>query len=401
MWVHRDKLVAIEQREAREKGINLPADHSRLRKRESDHDTEQTPHRVRSDHSSVNEKRQKVDSPSSIEDEKWTNEVHSSWDPRTPEEIAQDPYEEGIQSPRYTHHGLRSSSSRIPLATSSPLPIAPEHLARNTPLPRKRDMSGNWDEDGLVYSKIRSRSHSMGSQVLLDDGEPVSSAPNSPTRTSPIKARIPTKTNPTSGPKKASVSSRNGSTAYKPRVSSSTPRGSPAQRPSTRSGSDGRPTTAVNRPPGDAPWLASMYKPDPRLPPDQQILPTHAKRLQQEQWEREGKPGSTFDREFAPLAVYPSEENTMPVVPDLPAENPDEKFSGDEHSTTWPLKPPPTEVSKQANGTTEHAGYSTIPKVQTTPSIGPIHSPKLPQPMQVQQPVKQEKEKGCGCCIIM
>src|ERR1700755_2777293 len=41
-----------------------------------------------------------------------------------------------------------------------------------------------------------------------------------------------------------------------------------------------------------------MYKPDPRLPPDQQLLPTHAKRLAQEQWEKEGKVGTVYDREF-------------------------------------------------------------------------------------------------------
>jgi len=39
------------------------------------------------------------------------------------------------------------------------------------------------------------------------------------------------------------------------------------------------------RPEGDAPWLAEMYKPDPRLPQEEQIIPTHAKRLAREKEE--------------------------------------------------------------------------------------------------------------------
>ena len=47
--------------------------------------------------------------------------------------------------------------------------------------------------------------------------------------------------------------------------------------------------------------MISAYKPDPRLPPDQQLLPTVAKRLQQEKWEQEGKFGNIYDKEFRPL----------------------------------------------------------------------------------------------------
>lgn len=41
-----------------------------------------------------------------------------------------------------------------------------------------------------------------------------------------------------------------------------------------------------------------MYKPDPRLPPDQQMLPTHAKRLQQEQWDAARKESEIRQREL-------------------------------------------------------------------------------------------------------
>lgn len=61
---------------------------------------------------------------------------------------------------------------------------------------------------------------------------------------------------------------------------------SPSIRPRSRLGLEPRPSTGVNRPEGEAPWLATMYKPDPMLPQDQQIIPTHAKRQQQLQWEQ-------------------------------------------------------------------------------------------------------------------
>ena len=62
-----------------------------------------------------------------------------------------------------------------------------------------------------------------------------------------------------------------------------------------------------------------MYKPDPRLPPEQQLLPTHAKRLQQQQIELaqkeadarareqrriDGKASPQLPREFSPLAEH-------------------------------------------------------------------------------------------------
>ena len=57
-----------------------------------------------------------------------------------------------------------------------------------------------------------------------------------------------------------------------------------------------------------------MYKPDPRLPPDQQIIPTHAKRQQQAQWSEAGAIPTTYDREFSPLAVQTENELKQPAV---------------------------------------------------------------------------------------
>lgn len=152
-----------------------------------------------------------------------------------------------------------------------------------------------------------------------------------------------------------------------------------------------------------------MYKPDPRLPPDQQILPTHAKRLQQEQWEKEGKYASTYDKEFAPLAIHTHEGLKQSTSPEPAVE----KETDDD---AWPLKAAPK--YNDANGRpetsgTDHGGYSTMPKVQNTPPIGMAPSPKT-----VQKPTKSEGPpptrplpgppeedelvgKGCGCCIVM
>lgn len=45
-------------------------------------------------------------------------------------------------------------------------------------------------------------------------------------------------------------------------------------------------TAPTAQPEGEAPWIADMYKPDPRLPQDEQIIPTHAKRLAREKEDR-------------------------------------------------------------------------------------------------------------------
>ena len=398
MWVHRDKLVAIEQREAREKGIHLPPDHSGNVTGHAQQNPVYNLHRGQASFPTT-ARRGSWHSPSGVEDGDREVQAPSPFDIRTPEEIAQDYYEQNIPLPTHAQNGLRSSSSRIPLATSSPLPIPHEHLARNTPLSRKRDTSGHWDEDGLVYNKTRSRTQSVGSQVLLDEREPLSSSPDSPPQTSPAKAKTSMKPLPNST-KKAVTSVRNASGPYKSRTSSGAPRGSPAQRPGSRSGSDVRPATAVNRPAGDPPWLASMFKPDPRLPPDQQILPTHAKRLQREQWEREGKPGQTFDQDLLPLATY-HDQNVQEQNASQPStESAGEKQQSEERNVTWPLKTSSSDVTR-TNNNNDHAGYSTMPKVSSSPSAMALHSPKLPQSSRIQQTVQPEREKGCGCCIVM
>lgn len=343
-----------------------------------------------------------------------TGEEPMNHDLRTPEEIAADPYENHAH-PNY-QHGLRSSSSRIPLSKSSPLPVPQEHIERSTPLPRKRGASGNWselNEDGLRYNKLRNRSYSQGSQVLLDDIEGMGSPsqPNSPQspqqgyQTSPSKSRNPSKADPSPGQRKLSTPGSTSTSTPKPRTMSG---GTTNKRPPTRSGSEGRPPTAINRPEGDPPWLATMYKPDPRLPPEQQIIPTHAKRLQQEQWERERK---ALDNQPKTLPQKPAIEDlglppsvTDPATRTTRTKSPQQQPQTSQNSSSpWPLKPNGGAAGSIRSFTGEHAGYSTVPRVQNTPPIGAMPSPRLPQPMKVHEPIQQpmEEEKGCGCCVVM
>ncbi|MCJ1337873.1 hypothetical protein MMC09_003157 [Bachmanniomyces sp. S44760] len=425
-WIHRDKLALIESQEMQQAGISIPA--PTLEPAGQRQPLNGIPS-VRDPSGRLASRR--TPSPETEDYEEAERPFYE--DPRSPEEIAMDPFELGPAQPIY-QHGLRSSSSRIPLSTSSPVPVPHEHLARHTPLPRKRGASGNWnglEDDAIAYRGSRSRSQSVGSQFLLDDREVTNASPTPDSRPtsqeavplSPSKVKPPSKAYPPSGSRKTS---RN--------FSGGTPKASPAnRRPGSRAGLDGRPSTSMNRPEGDPPWLATMYKPDPMLPPDQQILPTHAKRMQQEQWVQEGRSGSTYDRDFTPLAVH-TQDGLQPPSPAAPQseysqqpridqgqsqsrmENPPEE----QRNASWPFQEtdstPITRAERaRSNGSpatanttaNANAGYSTIPKMQNTPPIGsgPMPSPKLPQPMQVQEPLKQKeeesKDKGCCSCVVM
>jgi len=426
-WIHRDKLAKIESEELQQAGIQLPyatrsgmkAGSSTRGQSAEQHDSNGTNgvHQTEPWLSARDEKRQRVPSPAPVVDEgeDIKEEEPMSYDLRTPEEIAADPYEHGGPSKLYINQTLKKSTSRIPVLTSSPLPIPQEHIERETPLQRSRRVSMG-DEEGIEFSKGRNRSHSASSQALLYTSEPAEGTPTpasgsrpgskgSNLQSSPTKTKGLAKAGPP-GTRKITPTPRKPSNAPKPRTTSNTTN-SQGQRPVTRSG-EGRPSTAVNRPEGEAPWIATMYKPDPRLPPDQQIIPTHAKRQQAEQWEKEGAYPTTYDRAFSPLAVHTSDGLKPPSSPIATTTNEDEEGS-------WPLKTArstPDLNNRPGTSGTDHAGYSTMPKVQNTPPIGLATSPKLvQQQMRVQEPPLQQqievrkdnekKEKACGCCIVM
>ena len=399
-WVHRDKLTMIEIQEYKDRGMEVPPEllaraGLRPESRRSKKGRHESQERGKKDG-----KRQRARTPSPLPLEEHDDLQYIPDDPRSAEEIAADSYEGNHSDiPIYQHGKLRSSSSRIPLATTSPHPIPTEHIERSTPLPRKRaQSSGDVEEDAIMYSKNRSRGNSMTSQVLLDDGEAIGSAPNSPE--SPSKRRV-SKNQAHSRKPSATIKVVPNSSSTKSRTPSATVRNSPG-RPSTRAGPEGRPRTAANPPEGDPPWLDTMYKPDPRLPPEQQMLPTHAKRMMQEQWEREGKAGSVYDRNFTPVAIVDDNhtaEKPLPV-PDQARQAIPKR--DDSLPNEWPMKPNAgSESPKSPSG--EHAGYSTMPKLQSTQSLTAVQSPRVQRPEQPLQmePAEKESKKGCGCCVIM
>ena len=427
-WIHRDKLALIESHEMQEAGIKyprFPRSSSRSNRKKS-HIRQQSHERSSNDPSQPDpgshdfeEETPQSGGLSNGHGEEQTPEDEAIFDLRTSDEIARESYSVSVASPMYRQPGTRSSSSRIPLPKSSPLPIPQEHIERNTPLTRTRGASGNWsigDDDGMVYKKGRGRSLSAGSQMLLDDGEPLSDASNSaahdgvngnpstsPTKRLGLKAGQVTSSNA----RKATGALRNVSDPQKTRSASNTYRSSPNQRPKSRSGLEPRPATAINRPEGDPPWLATMYKPDPRLPPDQQILPTHAKRMQQEKDRSLGHPSGDFaspaehaeDKSYAtsPSSVHPEINGRADPIGDEPG---------------WPLRALPaakTDGSAEPVGAAEqHAGYSTIPKVQNTPPIGKAAqataagSQTAPESSTAKPQEKPEKTgRACGCCVLM
>ncbi|KAF1986721.1 hypothetical protein K402DRAFT_404054 [Aulographum hederae CBS 113979] len=419
-WIHRDKLAQIESRELEEAGFRVEHVTSRSSSRSTsrsrnrrDRSSEQFGEQEERNSHAGQDKRQRRISPILAEDEIEDVDEEDplqTWDLRTPEEIAAD-----VQNPMSRQQQLRPSTSRIPIARTSPMPVPQTFVERDAPTPRSRHGSGSWGED-IASQGQRVRSGSIGSQILLDDFDS-SDVPSSPARDatnersgtqySPQKAKSPVKAGPTSGARKGNRTASQTKTR-KPSISSSD---SPNQRPGTSSGRS-RPSTSHNRPLGEPPWIASMYKPDPRLPPDQQMLPTHAKRMAQEQWEKEGKTGSAYDRDFRLLntddfgGLRPERRGS--VDPPTPVEE-----KSDENLKTWPLASPKPEplsptLSRPDTGGTEHGGYKTMPTIQSPKQ--PPTSPRSPhmsqhpvptETIRMQEPHEEAKpKKGC-CCIVM
>ena len=397
-WINRDKLLAIELQEARtlrSQGKAVPSDQEIIDRYDQLSAGPTSNHVNDSRKRSISDTLQRrVPSPQ-VTDEEASDHDLSNFDPRSPEEIALDNDEYAIDNEEHVyqdgewvsmHAKLRSSSSRIPLATTSAVPVPQEHLDRNAPLPRKRGRSINWEDDSAPNSKNGNRPGSRGGQSLLDD-ETFSMSTSPEPRGSPSKSRQTSAVRS----QKPSYSKSQAQANAKPR-GPSTSRNSPPQRPGTSSG-PGKGAARASSPEGDPPWLATMYKPDPRLPPDEQLLPTHAKKMMQQQWEREGKPGGTFDREFTPLSVNTREK--PPTQPNF--DEPDRLQAG-----SWPLKQsPPIPDGAQSQGF-KHASYSTIPRVQSPPVTSNQASPRIQQVKDFQMVVEDDaKGKGCGCCVVM
>lgn len=404
-WIHREKLAKIESEELQAAGINL----ANARRTHSKNVRRDISRGRRSDEIAPGERREEKKprlSEPAVEEE--DDNDNANWDLRSPEEIEA----ESAAYQIYTQPLLRKAGSRIPVLTSSPNPIPPERLERDTPLPRKRTMSNSMSpDDSLLVSKSRSQRENGDGVSTPTSADRAGSKPSSPTKTK-------SKGTPASPPgtltgRRTTPANRKPTAPTKPKEQTSKST-SPTQRPGTRGRELERPRTALNQPQGDPPWLATMYKPDPRLPPDQQIVPTHARKQQQAQWTEDGSVPKTYDRDFTPLAVHTADDlaKQNPSEPQSPA---GERFDAKtDVANAWPLKPL-SSLRSQQNGRPDTSGsmtggYSTMPKIVNPP----IHSPRVgsvssgkagpPQRFEEQRPSNDDDgtaKKGCGCCIVM
>ncbi|KAH9832426.1 hypothetical protein Tdes44962_MAKER02090 [Teratosphaeria destructans] len=461
-WIHRDKLAQIEIQEMEEAGIHVrssrrsmsagPAANGRLSRSQSRSGARRAISQDRR-HDDVEELLPQQDYPShqhqipkyaSFDDYKRVSTIPAEeeedrrFDPVTDSEI-RTPEELAAEQQHNKQHMTRPSTSRIPISKASPLPLPQNVVGRDSPLPRSRNGSGAWGNGGwdeLQYAK-RARSGSAGSQVLLDDYDAPDARPGSShlgpsNENSPPKSRVPTKVTP--GNRKTSVT-LNGRPGSSGKALGSRGASSATQRPTSSSGHKKRASlTGHTAPEGEPPWAATMYKPDPRIPPDQQMLPTHAKRMMQEQWEKEGKTGTVYDRDFNLLNDEPFKQQrknskSPPILkldenadqsPDETHQQTDGKLPPIDtrlgNAPSWPLSP--TNKS-DAGGPPSRPGTSGGYKITPTIPSPPLRSPapsaahSIPSTNPNAQPLNAtpripdldekdvpEPKKGC-CCILM
>lgn len=450
-WIHRDKLAQIEIMEMEQAGFPVRqsrrssagagaerrSSRSRSRSRKAMPPEEQEPEPMPTEtyQSYEDEYAPKRMStiPATEEDEHY--DPTTDWEIRTPEEVMA---EQEINRSQV----IRPSTSRIPVSKASPVPVPSNVVGRDSPLPRSRQgsTSGTWDD--MQYQR-KARSGSIGSQALLDDEDGVKTPPRPGSsqlrysdENSPPKSRVP----------KATPNGRKGSTpgvnaTQRPGSShGNKARATPNNKDKDRTTSNGhksRPSTShAYNPEGDPPWISSMYKPDPRLPPDQQMLPTHAKRMMQEQWEKEGKSGTMYDRDLRLISddplPSPTEKPKMAMPPPLnlnqtsfgpervpspskspkpqvPAKSPTSPNSG--NLNLWPLTPETerrTDPSPTSPRPGTSGGYKITPTIQSPPQIQrPEPSPAMQtspvqrMPDYDEKAEEQTKKAGCACCVMM
>ncbi|KAG5919952.1 hypothetical protein E4U42_006379 [Claviceps africana] len=367
-WIHRDKLAKIESEELQAAGFVIPRvrSSSKQRRVRGQHSIDSTLSRPRNDAVTADRRDDESSAP--------------AWDLRTAEEIA----EEEAKA-YFAAHGHRGGT-RIPVARTSAAPIPQDFLERNSPSARRIDAL---DGDTIAYTKTRSRSASASTKDLeaAAASNRVSVAKRSVTDSSPKKIAT----------RKTSVASRSSVTAS--RVKARPGFGKDASR-------SGESFAASYHPEGEPPWVFDSYKPDPRLPPDQQLLPTVAKRLRQEQWEKEGKFGNVYDKDFRPL-----NDHSFPRAGEREERVDQQENHGQAQTGDWPLKADAAKSPKQSS-------YSTMPKISDRPNVGPMApmtSPKTPcqtpapatateshdaEPATQSEP-KAETKDGCGCCAVM
>ena len=485
-WIHRDKLAQIESKEMAEAGIDYRSSgtprHDRARSRsasrvsyqrrrdEQDGDTyggaaayseEDLPTGPHHDYPQQRSPQQDFESHrhdmiSPMHDETDGEEAVDDSEHYTQTAV---PFQRDLQS--YNRQVARPATSRIPVSRNSPAPVSTNVINRDSPSIRSRNNSNAWNsspEDGKRL--MRPRSQSLGS-YNAGSGRPMT--PQSPPRSRPASSHL------TNSPKQMLTSSPN------PRVTSRGPASQPTGRKTNngtrvlsgshsrtaslqnkhtagqRPRSIGRPPGPINRPEGEPPWLADMHKPDPRLPPDQQILPTHAKRMMREQGE--GSANSTPDRNMPMSNDLPSSRDRTPIrrqtpvrdglpvdtsttnrinagaAPRLLSEYSQQGSLNEQHwqqpspqIQPWSIHERPTDSGAGASrsNSASAGGYRITPSIHNSVApASPLMSQRsmsiiqqrqqeasmiktrLPAMPSEKNQGKKEKEKGCGCCIVM
>ncbi|KAF1350939.1 hypothetical protein BDV97DRAFT_368634 [Delphinella strobiligena] len=446
-WIHRDKLAQIESREMAQAGIRV---RHTSRHRESNSETRSASRSAsrsanRSASRTGNRQPQSQDALSDHTSasmlppfqETYRNDVpstrqavpqHSSdddtleYDPAMLQDI---PIEKVTNS--YNRSMSRPVTSRIPIARASPAPVSSAVVERDSPLPRStRNRNGSIplsavSVEKISYQKTRPRSQSLGSQATMDEAVNPRTPPTTRTRprsshfqpsqqtrsaakdspsASPPKARNAPKPASSTAGRKVTTNSRN---APRSRNTSAVRKDSPNTRPVSSSA-----TPPVKRPEGEAPWIATMYKPDPRLPQDQQILPTHAKRMLQGQLDKDKRDFSTLDdNDLAKMGAFP--DPSPPVEPEVVTEKPQSPTKETPASEPpWPLPSKKSDTTSVRPGSTS-GGYRITPTV-SLPSASPESRPipsragtrgSVQRVPDIDEKASTKKEKGCACCIVM
>lgn len=396
-WIHRDKLAKIESEELQAAGILVPKPRAANGKQKRDRSQSRLARGV--DSPDLTQPRLRNELPSV--DQSMTDYV---FPPRGDSKMTKETVEGDINS-YLTANGTGKGGSRIPVAKTSPAPILLEQLERAPPSGRRQLDSP--EGDGLSYPRPRSRSASLSVSdapiaTALGGGGARAPAKRSVTDTSPTKKNTPRKLSAASKTS-VTVSSRP-KTRSGPGTGKDAPSISNQSRPSTRAGDS---SVTHKQPEGDPPWMLNSYKPDPRLPPDQQLLPTVARRLQQEKWEKEGKFGDVYDKNFRPL-----NDNELAKPPDSNHKPSEYEQEAQQPFGQWPLKLATTNKSP----TLPQGSYSTMPKISDNPPVSPVTGARTPIPryptpaQQTKQAIEpapeaqhdeEEKKNGCRCCIVM
>ena len=448
-WIHRDKLAQIESRELAEMGVRVgrpsrASSRKSVKTRKSSTDmAEQQQQEQDDEYAAIREKRQRQSSPDHTE------------------QVQDHQYQEAqdVSPPRFEEAPSsipRPGTSRIPVSRNTPPSGFNENGYNDSPSGPRRKRSAS----SLGNMQARSRSQSGNSQNLLNLSND-QDAPGSPVSPqSPQKGRAGSKGAPSTGNR--AVSANRKASGQQPRQRSvSTASNKEGHRPGTSGGP--RPPTA--RPEGEAPWIATMYKPDPRIPPEEQMLPTHAKRLAQAQ-EKPPQDESEFrlvDSEDSRLDEDDIGDNVRSsgAMADPrksstrkrdSAQGYDERRLSEKRSSgQWPLRTPSGHVVQSHQDPRQYQqqqSYNQRPRqfspIKTEPEIWiggnagasdqdqragsysaaqPANSPGLRNnsaagfsrnsknyDAPVNQPVKlkaekddgeEKKKKGCGCCVVM